>query len=148
MTRWNLIRIPEHTWRVDELTIWLLSIPVIAAGIYLMVLGGAAIFTPVVTKTFLAGFASSARAHFLELFIRLGVGVALVLLGPEMRFPRAFALSGWVLVVTTLGLFAIPWRVHYRFAQWSVPMATRNMLLFGAASMLGGVALLLAVIRY
>jgi len=123
----------------------LLSGPVIAAGIYLVVLGGAAFFRPEETKTFLAGFASSARAHFLEMFIRLVVGVALVLLAPEMTFPAVFSLFGWVLVVTTLVLFAIPWRVHYRFAKWTVPLATRHMPLFAVGSLLGGLALLLAV---
>ena len=127
------------------MTFWLLSAPVVAAGIYLVVLGGAALFRPEETRSFLAQFASSARAHFLELFIRLAVGVTLVLLAPEMKFPRVFFLSGWVLVGTTLGLFAIPWRVHHRFAKWVVPKATRNMHLFAVASLLGGLALLLAV---
>lgn len=123
----------------------LLPVPVAAAGIYLVVLGGAALFRPAETKRFLAGFARSARAHFLELFIRLGVGVALVPAAPEMKFPGLVVLFGWVLVVTTLVLFAIPWRVHYRFAKWSVPLATRHMPLFAVGSLLGGLALLLAV---
>jgi len=123
----------------------LVAAPVIAAGIYLVVLGGAAFVRPEQAKAFLAGFAGSARAHFLELFIRLIVGVALVLAAARMRFPAVFLLFGWVLVGTTIGLFVVPWRLHYRFAKWSVPLATRNMRLFGVGSLAGGIGLLLAV---
>lgn len=49
---------------------------------------------------------------------------------------------GWVLVGTTIGPFAAAWRMHYRFAWRSVPLATRTMPLFAAGPFVVGVFLL------
>jgi hypothetical protein len=119
---------------------------VVAAGLYLVALGAAAFLAPARVRAFLAGFASSARAHFLEMFIRLVVGAALVAVAPQMMFAGAFLIFGWVVVGTTIALCAVPWRLHRRFAQWAVPLATRNMPLFAVGSLAGGLILLAAVL--
>lgn len=64
---------------------------------------------------------------------------------PRMRFPGIFNVFGWVVVVTTLVLMMLPWHWHHRFAMWSVPLATKNMRLFGLGSLALGVFLLLSV---
>jgi hypothetical protein len=56
------------------------------------------------------------------------------------------AIFGWVLVGTTLILAFVPWQLHHRFAEWSVPMATRRLPLLGIASIVGGVLLLAALL--
>jgi len=122
----------------------LVSVPVLLAGIYLVGLATVAIVSPERAKLFLASFASSAFVHFLELFVRLISGAALVLYAPQMKFSGFFAVFGWVIVVTTLGLFLVPWRWHHRFANWSVPLATRNMTLFAFGSLVGGLFVLLS----
>jgi hypothetical protein len=63
-----------------------------------------------------------------------------------MLLPSLFSAVGWVLVVTTAFMIILAWRWHRRFAQWSVPYATRRMRLLGASSLIGGIALLAAVI--
>jgi hypothetical protein len=124
----------------------LLAVPVLAAGIYLVVLGIVSIIRPDHAKRFLAGHASSARAHFTELVLRLIVGGSLVVSGPQMKFPALFLAFGWVLVGTTVLLLAVPWRVHHRFAAWSVPMATRSMALFAVGALGGGAFVLLSLL--
>lgn len=124
----------------------LVSVPVLLAGVYLVALAAVALVSPERAKRFLASFAGSAPAHFLELFVRLVVGAALVLYAPHMKFAGLFAVSGWVIVVTTIGLLAVPWRWHRRFATWSVPHATRNMWLFALGSLAVGVFVLLSVV--
>jgi hypothetical protein len=124
----------------------LAALPVFAAGLYLVGLGVVSIVSPDRAKRFLAGFASSARAHFAELMIRLVVGASLVLSAPFMRFAGIFIVFGWILIGTTIALFAVPWRLHYRFATWSVPMATRHMPLLAVGSLAGGAFLLIALL--
>lgn len=119
---------------------------VLAAAIYLILLGFGALLRPTPTKRFLEGFASSARVHFLELGLRLIAGAALLTSAPRMQFSALFTVFGWVLIGTTLVLAILPWRLHHRFATWSVPQATRYMPLFGAGSTAAGLALLVALV--
>ncbi|HYI12283.1 MAG TPA: hypothetical protein VEK57_24735 [Thermoanaerobaculia bacterium] len=123
----------------------LLAVPVLLAGLYLVGLAAVAFISPQKAKLFLSSFASSPFAHFAELFSRLLVGVSLVLYAAQMKFSSLFTVLGWTIVVTTIGLFVAPWRWHRRFARWSVPLATRNMALFGLGSLAAGVLLLFSV---
>lgn len=118
---------------------------VVATGVYLLLLGLVSLVWPDDARRVLAGFASSARAHFLELAARIAVGSAFILAAPQMRFPPVFAAFGWVLVGTTLVLLAVPWTWHRRFASWSVPLVTRNMTIFAVGPLVGGTVVLYAV---
>jgi len=124
----------------------LASIPVLLAGLYLVGLAALAVISPTRAKSFLASFASTAFAHYVELVIRLIVGAALLLHAPHMKFSGLFLLMGWVLVITTTAMFAMPWRWHHRFSQWSVPMATRNMPLLALGSLAGGLFILVSYV--
>ncbi len=117
-----------------------LSLVVVAlAGFYFIALGVSALLVPARASRFLAGFAGSSRAHYLELMLRLVVGGALIVGAPRMLFPVAFSVFGWVLVVTTGGLLLVPWQWHQRFAQRTVPAATRYLAAMGLFSLaLGG----------
>jgi uncharacterized protein YjeT (DUF2065 family) len=64
-----------------------------------------------------------------------------------MLFAPVFRLFGWVLVITTAVLFAVPWRWHHRFALQTVPYAVRHLRLFGVASCVVGGFILTSVIR-
>lgn len=123
----------------------LASLLVLLAGLYLLGLGVVSLADPARATRFLLGFAGSARAHYLELALRLAVGAAFIWRAPHLLFPGLFSLFGWVLAITTAGLFLVPWRWHQRFAQSSVPHALRHLRLLGIASLaLGGFVLLAA----
>lgn len=121
---------------------------VLLAALYLIVLGIGAMVMSARTKQFLNAFASTARVHFLELWLRLLVGGAFVLRAPQMQYRHVFVVIGWILVGTTLILALIPWRRHREFAMWAVPQATRFMLLLGLGSLAGGLLLLRALVSY
>ncbi len=121
---------------------WLPLLGVASAGVYLLALGLASLIQPDRTRRFLHGFASSPRAHFTELFLRLVLGVSFIVRAPAMTYSTAFEGFGWVLVATTLVLLALPWQWHHRFASWSVPLATRNMTLFAVGPLLGAIVVL------
>jgi hypothetical protein len=115
---------------------------VVLAGLYLVALGAGAWRAPARVVRFLGGFAGSARVHYLELALRLAVGAAMLLAAPVVRHPAVFTGFGWILVATTLVLAAVPWRLHRRFADRTVPSATRHLPLIAIASCLLGVLLL------
>ena len=117
------------------------------AGCYLLALGTTALVRPAHAKRFLEAHASTARAHFIELALRLLVGGALLVAAPHMPGVAVVRAAGWVLVGTTLLLAVTPWRVHHRFAAWAVPLATRQMALLGVGALIGGVVVLGALIR-
>jgi hypothetical protein len=91
-------------------------------------------------------FASSAFAHYLELTLRFAVGGAFLLRAPRMLFADAFALFGWLLVMTTAVLCAVPWRWHQRFAQRAVTAVAGHLKLVAAASLALGALVLASVI--
>jgi hypothetical protein len=120
----------------------LASMLVLLTGLYLTGLSLVLLLSPARGIRFLAGFAGSAFTHYLELVLRLIAGGAILLYAPQMLFSGFFVIFGGVLVVTTIGLFAVPWQWHHRFAQRAVPYATRNSRLVAVASfVLGGFVL-------
>lgn len=68
--------------------------------------------------------------------------MALITWSPYSLESRVFILLGWVLVASSVVLAVLPWRWHARFAQQSVPAATRWPALIGTAS--AAMAVLLA----
>jgi uncharacterized protein YjeT (DUF2065 family) len=63
-----------------------------------------------------------------------------------MRFGSAFAVAGWVLLLTTAALALVPWRWHRAFARRAVPYATSHLALVGAASLVLGALVLAAAL--
>jgi uncharacterized protein YjeT (DUF2065 family) len=111
---------------------------VVLTAAYFLCLGLLALARPATAKAFLGGFAGSALAHVSELAVRIVVGASFIVGSARLKFPALFAAFGWVLIATSIGLMMIPWRLHRRFAEWSVPQATRNMMLFAAGSLAAG----------
>mgnify|MGYP001323267898 CR=1 FL=1 len=118
------------------------SIVVFLSGVYLLGLASLAFARPNLTRRFLAGFASTRLLHFVEMGLRLLIGAAFVLYAPKMALQAVFSVVGWILIVTTVVLLFVPWKLHRRFAEWSVPMATKRMLLLGFGSYIAGVFIL------
>ena len=110
------------------------------AGLFLLVLGCIALIRPARAQGFLLGFASTARVHFLELAIRLAVGLSFLGCWRVLEFGEVFRVVGWVLVLTTLVMLLVPWSVHRQFARWAVPKVLRYTPLIGASSIAMGLA--------
>lgn len=119
---------------------------VLAAGTYLVVLGASALFRPALATRFLGGFATTQALHFLELALRIVAGAAFVISAPRLVLGDVVAALGWVLVGTSLVLALVPWRLHQRFAAWSVPQALQFLPMIGVASLAGGLGLIAAVV--
>lgn len=120
---------------------------VLLTGAYLLGFATVATVAPERARGFLGGFARTRAAHFTELLVRLLVGAAFVFAASNVAFPGIFEIFGWIVLVTTVLLFLVPWRFHQRFASWSVPLATRRLGLLAAGSMLAGAFVILAVLK-
>lgn len=112
---------------------------------YLLVLGSAALLRPALARAFLGGFVSSAATHFAEVAVRILAGLALIAAAPRMVGTPAVHTFGVILVGTSLVLALLPWRLHQRFAAWSVPRAARHLPLIGVTSIAVGCALVTAL---
>lgn len=115
---------------------------VIAAAIFFLLLGAFAFVWPGQVRRFLLGFAGSARKHYAKLATRLVIGGAMLLFAPRTSFPMLLAAFGWLLVATTAVMALVPWRLHRRFAEATVPKALRFLPLLGVCSLVIGGLLL------
>jgi hypothetical protein len=121
---------------------------VLTSALYLLALGGSALVRPAFARRFLGGFATTQRLHFAELALRGLVGAAYVISAPRMSLGAAFLVFGWLLIGTSVALALLPWRLHQRFAAWSVPLVMAYLPLIGVASLAGGIGLIVAVVHY
>ena len=104
------------------------------AGFFL-ILGLTALIRPSSARRFLLGFATSAPKHYFELATRFVVGGAMLLVAAHSLYPSALTGFGWLLIATTTVMALVPWRVHCRFAEASVPTALRFLPLIGISSL-------------
>ena len=125
---------------------FLALIIVIAAGLYLLALSLISFLKPEKASGFLLGFASSASFHYLELFIRIVIGTAFVVRAPLMNSSEIFSIFGWILIITSICLFLIPWHWHRKFALRVVPLAIKHLKLVAICSVMVGGFIISAVL--
>jgi hypothetical protein len=97
------------------------------------------------TERFIVSFASSARAHYTEMFLRLLFGASLVLLSRTMWQANLFLLLGWSIISSSAALLIMPWRWHYRLATRVLPVLVRYMRLYALGMFAFGAFLLYGV---
>ncbi|EJI83853.1 putative esterase [Alishewanella aestuarii B11] len=114
---------------INEMIALLALLLVSLTGGYLVALGLVALLRPQQAQSFLLGFASSARLHYLEIVIRMLVGLAFIYSAEYVFSARAFTGFGWLLVLTSLPLLLLPWQWHRHFAAKAVS-ASRHYLAF------------------
>lgn len=114
----------------------------IAVALFLFALGLVALMRPGSAKRFLLGFATSAPKHYAELVARLLAGGAMLIAAPHSTYATGLSIFGWLLIGTTAVMALVPWHIHRRFAETSVPQALRFLPMIGVASLaLGGLLL-------
>lgn len=113
---------------------------------WLIGFAGWCVARPVSAAQFLHRFASTPRAHYTEQVLRLVAGLAIAMHAQLMPFLELFRIFGWLLVVTSMALMLLPWRLHQRFAQWAIPQAVRHLRLYALGSFLLGAVLAWAVL--
>jgi hypothetical protein len=120
---------------------------VVAFGLFLIGLAVLIAIKPLLAERFLRAFASSARAHYVEQALRLIAGGATVIFAPSMWYPDLFRLFGWLIVVTAAMLLLLPWRWHYEFAKWAIPLVIRHRKPFALGALALGMLVFYGVSR-
>jgi hypothetical protein len=120
---------------------------VVAFGVFLIGLAVLIAIRPHLAERFLWSFARSARAHYTEQTLRLIAGGAMVIFAPSMWYPDLFRLFGWLIVVTAVALVLLPWRWHYEFGKWAIPLVIRHMKLFALGAFALGILVFYGVSR-
>ncbi|AKS43390.1 hypothetical protein [Wenzhouxiangella marina] len=114
------------------------------AALFLIALSQLCFIAPDLSARFLGGFAQTLPRHLLEMSLRMLVGLALVLAAPDLAWPLAMGLFGWVLIATSMVLLILPWRWHRAFAERVLPPLIDRVWLFGLLSLPLGVVMLMS----
>ncbi len=96
-------------------------------------------------RKFLESFASSAKAHFTEMSIRLVFGLSLIFHESYDHYGYYLQIIGWVVVITTIGLLIFPWKWHHKFASKVIPPVIRFMKLYALMLLIFGIMLIWVV---
>jgi hypothetical protein len=116
-----------------------------ACGVFMAGFGILTIAKPSATARFVTSFASSRKTHVIEMLFRVSFGAALIRLAGNMSQPPLFWALGWAIVVSSVVLLALPWRVHRRFAAGVLPFIVRRLRLYGAGALAFGMFVLYGV---
>lgn len=111
------------------------------AAAYLAGLGLAVLLRPAAARAFLAGFAQTRHANWIEAALRALVGVAFIVAAGRTQHPP-FALVIGLFLVATAVLMLVLADAHRRFAARATASLAGVFPLFGAASLALAAALL------
>ncbi len=123
----------------------LAAIVVTAFGLALIAFTGVVFVKPALAERFVASFASSARAHHVEMGLRLLAGGALIVRAPAMWQTNLFRLIGWTIVISSVALLVMPWQWHNSFGKRVLPVLIRWMKVYAFGTFAFGCLLLYGV---
>ncbi|RMA64808.1 hypothetical protein [Ulvibacter antarcticus] len=92
---------------------------VIIFGIFIIFAGFVMLFAPKKARITLRKAGSSNLINYSEITIRLIPAIALILHADYSKFPIAFSVFGWVMLITSLILYVVPRKIHHKFSMKS-----------------------------
>jgi uncharacterized membrane protein YfcA len=75
------------------------------------------LFTPEKARAMLRKAGSTNGINYGELTLRLFIGAAMVVYAANAKFPEAFSVFGWFMMITALLLFLVPKKLHHAFSM-------------------------------
>lgn len=123
----------------------LAGIVVVAYALAFIAFAGVVLARPALAERLLASFASSARAHYVEMAFRVLIGTALVMSAPAMWPANLFGVIGWAIVISAVALLLMPWRWHHGLGKRVLPTLIRRMKLYAVGVFAFGCLLLYGV---
>lgn len=113
---------------------------IILFGIFIIFVGFLMLLKPQKARNTLRKAASTNFINYAEITIRLFPAIALILYSDFSKFPEAFKIFGWFMLITSLILYIVPRKIHNNFSMKSAdilkPIYIRLLSLF--AFLLGG----------
>jgi len=115
-------------------------------GLYLTSLFAIALVKKKSAINYFSSFASSAKSHYLEQFLRLTMGIGLIISSNNMMLSELFRILGLTLMMTSIVLLITPWKWHYKFGLWAIPLVIKNVYLYTLSASLLGILILYCLI--
>ncbi|MCZ4317459.1 hypothetical protein O4H26_00485 [Aequorivita viscosa] len=88
-------------------------------GVFIILVGFLMLFAPKKARTILRKAGSTNFINYAEITIRLIPAIAMILYADFSKFPIAFKIFGWVMVLTSAILYFVPRKTHHRFSMKS-----------------------------
>lgn len=109
-------------------------------GLFIVAMGLVMLFAPKKARATLRKAGSTDFINYAEITIRTIPAVAMIVYADHSKFPVAFAVFGWIMVITSLVLYAIPRKMHHNFSMKSAELLKPINFQFTApfAMLLGG----------
>lgn len=92
---------------------------VIFFGIFIIFIGFVMLIDPKKARSTLRKAGSTNFINYAEITLRLIPAVALILYSEFSKFPAAFNIFGWIMLITSVILYFVPPNVHNRFSMKS-----------------------------
>ena len=100
---------------ITEIAKWV----VILFGIFIIFVGFVMFINPKKARITLRKAGSSNFINYAEITIRLIPAIALILYADFSKCPKAFEFFGWIMLITSLILYAVPRKIHHKFSMKS-----------------------------
>lgn len=92
---------------------------VVLFGIFIIFVGFMMLFKPNKARTTLRKAGSTNFINYAEITIRIIPAVAMILYANLAKFPEAFKIFGWIMLITSLVLYMVPRKMHHQFSMKS-----------------------------
>ena len=100
---------------ITELAKWV----VIFFGFFIIVIGFVMLINPTKARNTLRKAGSTNFINYAEITLRLIPAIALILCSELSKFPLAFKVFGWIMLITSLILYVVPRKIHHNFSMKS-----------------------------
>ena len=95
---------------------------IIFFGMFIIFIGFVMIINPKKARETLRQAGSTNFINYAEITIRLIPAISLILYADSSKFPEPFKLFGWIMLITSLILYAIPKKIHHKFSMKSADL--------------------------
>ena len=92
---------------------------VIFFGLFIIFIGFIMLVKPKKARTTLRKAGSTNFINYAEITIRLIPATALILHSDFSKYPEAFKIFGWIMLITSLILYIVPRKFHHKFSMKS-----------------------------
>ncbi len=103
---------------IPVLSKWIITL----FGAFIIFVGFLMLFAPEKARATLRKAGSTNFINYAEITIRLIPAVALILYSDFSKFPLAFTIFGWFMLITSLILYFVPRKIHHAFSMKSAEM--------------------------
>ena len=100
---------------IIELAKWV----VIFFGVFIIVIGFVMLINPTKARNTLRKAGSTNFINYAEITLRLIPAIALIVSSESSKFPLAFQVFGWIMLITSLILYVVPRKTHHKFSMKS-----------------------------